>query len=126
MKARIEQEIASLPDNFIVGLVVKSASYEEANMHVLNILMQKYGHLGSYVTINKPYAHITEQLKGKNIQTDNLYPEFFVLRFQDIQKLKHPKEGRDIQLFQDFAALEFEAKRIECRALLLVLSLLKL
>ena len=73
MKARIEQEIASLPDNFIVGLVVKSASYEEANMHVLNILMQKYGHLGSYVTINKPYAHITEQLKGKNIQTDNLF-----------------------------------------------------
>ena len=73
MREIIEKELASLPDNFIIGLIVKADNYEEANLYMLDILMKKHGHIGSYVTVNRPYESILPYLKKNSVDTDKLF-----------------------------------------------------
>jgi len=70
---KLEKEMKDLPENFIVGLVVSSDKYEETNLHLLELLVNKMGYSGSYITINRPYENIIFMLNKHNIKVDNLF-----------------------------------------------------
>ena len=70
---KLEKELENLPENFIVGIVMPSDRYEEANMRLLRFLVNKNKSKGSYVAVSKPYNHTISLLKNEDINTDNIY-----------------------------------------------------
>lgn len=70
---KIEKELRNLPPNFIIGLVVSSDKYEETNLHLLELLVNKMGYSGSYVTVNKPYDNLVFNLDKHKIKRDKLF-----------------------------------------------------
>lgn len=73
MLEKIEKNMKDLPDNFIIGLVVKSNNYEEVSLHLLNVLINKMGNTGSYVAINKPYENVINVLDRHKIDHNKLF-----------------------------------------------------
>jgi hypothetical protein len=69
----LEKELENLPENFILGVVMPSDNYEDVNMHLLSHLINRKKASGSYVSISKPYNHIVDLLKSKDINTDNIH-----------------------------------------------------
>ena len=70
---KLEKELENLPKNFIVGIVMPSDSYEEANIHLLSFLVNKKKAKGSYVAVSKPYNHTVSLLKSKDINIGNIH-----------------------------------------------------
>jgi len=70
---KLEKELENLPENFILGVVMPSGSYEEANMHLLSFLVNTKKSKGSYVAVSKPYNHTVRLLKSKDINTGNIH-----------------------------------------------------
>jgi len=70
---KLEKELKNLPKNFIIGVVMPNDSYEDANMHLLNFLINKKKFTGGYVSVSKPYSHIMSLLKNKDISTNNIH-----------------------------------------------------
>jgi len=73
MKKTLKAEIKNLPENFVVMAIVPFKHFEEANIHLLSILINKYKSKGSYITINRPYKNMVQLLKRKNIDIRNLF-----------------------------------------------------
>ncbi|RMF54725.1 hypothetical protein D6745_04375 [Candidatus Woesearchaeota archaeon] len=73
MLQKIQNEIDSLPDNFIVGIVTKSDKYEKVNLHILNMMLHQKGHFGGYVAVNRPYKNMVELLTNQNMDFSNLF-----------------------------------------------------
>ena len=69
----LEKELENLPENFIVGIVMPSDRYEEANMRLLSFLVNTKKSRGSYVAVSKPYNHTISLLKHRDINTDNIH-----------------------------------------------------
>ena len=69
----LEKELEGLPENFIVGVVMPSEHYEEANMHLLSYLINRKKSVGGYVAVSKPYNYTLKLLKSNNIQTENIF-----------------------------------------------------
>lgn len=69
----LEKELENLPENFILGIIMPSDRYEEANMRLLSFLVNKKKSKGSYVAVSKPYNHTVSLLKRKDINTDNIH-----------------------------------------------------
>lgn len=73
MRKAIESELKNLPENFVVMAIVPFKHFEEANLHLLSILMKKPDVQGSYITVNKPYKSMVQLLERKNINARNLF-----------------------------------------------------
>ena len=73
MKKTLENEIKKLPDNFVVMAIVPFKNFEEANLHLLSIVINKYNSKGSYITINRPYKSMVKLLKKENINSKNIF-----------------------------------------------------
>lgn len=73
MKEFIEKELENLPDHFVVLAILPSKHFENINLHLLNILVNKQRSFGSYITINRPYKNMLELLKSRSIDTKKLY-----------------------------------------------------
>jgi hypothetical protein len=69
----LEKQLEDLPENFIVGVVMPSDSYEDATMHLLSFLVNRKKASGAYLTVSKPYNHVKGLLNNKNIKTDNIH-----------------------------------------------------
>src|SRR3989338_674643 len=69
----LEKELENLPENFILGIVMPSDRYEEANMRLLRFLVNTKKSKGSYVTVSKPYNHTISLLKNMDINTDSIH-----------------------------------------------------
>ena len=70
---KLEKALENLPENFILGIVMPSDRYEEANMRLLRFLVNTKKSKGSYVTVSKPYNHTISLLKNMDINTDNIH-----------------------------------------------------
>jgi len=70
---KLEKELENLPENFIVGIVMPSNSYEEANMRLLRFLVNTKKSKGGYVAVSKPYNYTISLLKNRDINTDNIH-----------------------------------------------------
>jgi len=69
----LEKELEDLPENFIIGVVMPNDSYEDANMHLLSFLINRKKASGGYVSINRPYSNVIDNLKNRDIKTDNIF-----------------------------------------------------
>src|SRR3990167_3088163 len=70
---KLDKELKKLPKNFVVGIVASSDKYKEANLHILDFLVNKQGATGSYITTNMPYTSLVETIKEKNINPEKLH-----------------------------------------------------
>lgn len=73
MFEKLKKEFETLPENFIVGLIIKSGDYEEINLKILEYFVNQKGEKGSYITVNRPYENVIKVLKNRNINISNLY-----------------------------------------------------
>ncbi len=73
MFEKLDKQLGTLPEGFIVGVVTKSNNYQDINMHLLDYLITNQGASGSYVTINRPYLNVLDILKNKKIDTSKLH-----------------------------------------------------
>ena len=73
MKKTLEAELKNLPENFVVMAIVPFKHFEEANLHLLSILVEKYNAKGSYITVNRPYKNMVQLLKRGNVNVENLF-----------------------------------------------------
>jgi len=73
MKKVLENELKNLPENFVVMAIVPFKNFEEANMHLLSMIIKRYNSKGSYININRPYKSMVQLLDDKNINTKNLF-----------------------------------------------------
>jgi hypothetical protein len=69
----LEKELADLPENFVIGVVMPNNKYEDANMHLLSFLVNRKKAAGSYVAVSKPYSHVLGLLKSKDIDVANIH-----------------------------------------------------
>jgi hypothetical protein len=73
MIEKLDKELSNLPEGFIVGVITSSEEYKDANLEILNFLVNKQGATGSYVTINRPYTNVIGILKKQNIDPKKLH-----------------------------------------------------
>jgi archaellum biogenesis ATPase FlaH len=90
MEQKILDQLKDLPNNFIVMLVVGSDNYEQANMSILNMLVNQQSCSGSYVTVNRPYKSMIELMKSSGIDHNKL---FFIDCIT--KKVEEPKETKN-------------------------------
>lgn len=70
---KVEEEISSLPEHFIVLFVVSAKMYHQLNEALLKVLLSTEHLKGIYITVNKPYSAIKPSLEAKGINTNNLF-----------------------------------------------------
>jgi hypothetical protein len=73
MLQKLDAELRNLPDNFIIGIVAKSDSYNDVNIHVLDFMMNKKKSTGSYITVSKPYVSMVDFMKRNNLNSDKIH-----------------------------------------------------
>ena len=72
LKAKIEKELKDLPENFAVNLIIDQHIYSQANLALLRHLIEEL-HQGLYVSLNKPYETLHEELKQSNLDPSAIY-----------------------------------------------------
>src|SRR3989338_1691086 len=72
IKAKIEQEFKDLPENFAVNLIIDQHIYSQANLALLQHLIEKL-HQGLYVSLNKPYETLYKELRQINLDPNLVY-----------------------------------------------------
>jgi len=70
---KFEKALEGLPQNFIVGIVMPSESYDNANLRLLDFLVNKKKASGGYISISKPYSHTVNMLEEAGIKTENFH-----------------------------------------------------
>ena len=78
LKTKIEQEFKDLSENFIVNIVIDQHIFSQAHPAILEYLMKKLRLQGLYVSVNKPYETICEELKKNNLDANAIYCIDFV------------------------------------------------
>ena len=73
MAEKLDKELSKLPQGFIAGVTTSSDGYKEANLQILNFLVNKQNATGSYITVNRPYANVVETLKERNIDSNKIH-----------------------------------------------------
>ena len=90
IKAKIEQEFKDLSENFIVTIVIDQHIFSQAHPAILEYLMKKLKLQGLYISLNKPYETIREELTNINLDADSIYCIDFVSKktgkFSDSEK----------------------------------------
>ena len=72
MKKRLTSELGKLKGNFVALTILPKDNYQELNMHILSILMDRH-EKGAYVAINKPYDTIISSMKKNKLDHKNLF-----------------------------------------------------
>ncbi|MBI4448079.1 hypothetical protein HY643_03805 [Candidatus Woesearchaeota archaeon] len=72
MRQKLKNSLDGLPKDFIVLAIVPSQHFEEANMHLLSILINDYGQKGSYLSINRPYTSMVSLMERNRIEHQNV------------------------------------------------------
>ena len=73
MKQRLQEALASLPENAVVLTILPNENYEELNMHMVDLLVNKRKINGAYITVNRPYASIISMMEQNNIDHKKLF-----------------------------------------------------
>ncbi|MFH1751276.1 MAG: ATPase domain-containing protein [Candidatus Micrarchaeota archaeon] len=73
LRPLLKKELQSLPQHYIVMLVVDSGQYMGANLAALKYLMEPAGAAGIYVTFNRPYESLITILKKERLDVGRLY-----------------------------------------------------
>lgn len=68
----LKKELQNLPKNFVIGVVMPSENYESTSIDLLRYFINVKNVKGNYVSINRPYSSLIEELSSKGIKTDNL------------------------------------------------------
>jgi KaiC/GvpD/RAD55 family RecA-like ATPase len=71
VKDKLEKELESLGDNFVILLDVKAENYSEAVLCATEFMLKK-GKKGVYVAASRPYKFILKEMGKRNIETENL------------------------------------------------------
>lgn len=72
IKTKIEQEFKELPENFAVNLTVDQHIYNQTYLTLLEYFLKKLQLQGLYVTLNKPYETMREELKKINLDINKI------------------------------------------------------
>jgi archaellum biogenesis ATPase FlaH len=73
IKAKIEEKLKKLRPNFIVNLSIDLHIYTRSCIALLDYLMTNMNSQGLYVSLNKPFETISEELKQSNLDASTLY-----------------------------------------------------
>ena len=73
IKTKIEREFKELPESFAVNFSVDQHIYNQAYLVILTHFMKKLKLEGLYVSLNKPYETIREELKQNNLDINAIY-----------------------------------------------------
>ena len=72
-KTKIEDELKKLKGDFIVLTILPSEQYENVNLALLKILVNKMGYKGGYISVNRPYQNLTILLNNNKINPKSLF-----------------------------------------------------
>lgn len=72
-KHLIKDELAALPEEYTLLVIVKSKNYESVVTAFMSILIDDLRLFGTYITTNKPFRKILEKFLNKGIKADNLF-----------------------------------------------------
>lgn len=72
IKAKIEQELKDLHENFAVNLIIDQHIYNQANLVLLRLLIEKLQQ-GLYVSLNKPYEALHQELRQSGLDPNMVY-----------------------------------------------------
>ena len=78
LKTKIEQELKEFSENFIVNIVIDQHIFSQALPVILEYLMKKLQLQGLYISLNKPYETIREELTSINLDANAIYCIDFV------------------------------------------------
>ena len=73
IKTKIEKEFKELPENFVVNFSVDQHIYNQTQLVLLEYLIKKLQLQGLFVSLNKPYETICEELKQNNLDANAIY-----------------------------------------------------
>jgi archaellum biogenesis ATPase FlaH len=73
MKERMENEVLSLPKDFVVLTIFPREAYQELNMHLLRILLKDKDKYGAYIAINKAPENLINIMDENKIAHQNLF-----------------------------------------------------
>jgi KaiC/GvpD/RAD55 family RecA-like ATPase len=71
--AKIQKEFDSLPDGYVVLILVDVINYVKVNLEILKYLLNKKRIPGIYITINRPYENMIKTLKKNGIDVKKLF-----------------------------------------------------
>lgn len=69
----IKDEIANLPEEYVLLVVVTPKNYENVVLSFMQIFLNERKLFGTYITTNKPFRKILENFLRKRIKADNLF-----------------------------------------------------
>ncbi|MBW2984332.1 hypothetical protein KY361_04410 [Candidatus Woesearchaeota archaeon] len=73
IKKKVEKELESLQENFIIAVISSSESYSALNTAIVDYMVNKKKMPGVYVTMNKPYETVINNLKKCGIDTKKIF-----------------------------------------------------
>ena len=73
MKEEIKKELSLLPKNYIVLVLVGADGFEQANMGLLDVLVNDEELSGCYVTLNRTFTNLKDLLIKNNISPNKLF-----------------------------------------------------
>ena len=73
IKKKIIEKFESLPENFIVLVIVTTSDYSAINLAVLEYLINDNKFSGIYLTMNKPYQTLVDMMEKNNIDTAKMF-----------------------------------------------------
>ena len=72
IKTKIEQGFKDLPENPAVNLIIDQHIYNQANLVLLRLLIEKLQQ-GLYISLNKPYEALHQELRQSNLDPNLVY-----------------------------------------------------
>lgn len=73
MKEKIKKELSLLPKNYVALVLVGADGFEQANMGLLDILVNDEKLKGCYVTLNRTFTNLKGLLIKNNIGANKLF-----------------------------------------------------
>lgn len=71
--AKLQQAVKNLPTGTIVLFLVDYKDYDSTNLNLLKFMTSKKKAHGIYISVNKPYANLTNILKKNGVNTEKLF-----------------------------------------------------
>lgn len=71
--AKIQKELKSLPNGYIILILVDAVNYVRVNLEILKYLLNKKKIPGIYITVNRPYENMVKTLEQNGIDTKKLF-----------------------------------------------------
>jgi hypothetical protein len=119
MAVSLRAELRSLPENYMVLLILNVKQYFEGVIEVLRMLCNEENLPGIYITVNKPYGTMKELLRDRGVNTSRI---FFIdaisqtvtqpkLTNHQVIYLPNPQSLTDLSLALNAAATALEGSK---------------